>query len=301
MSRADAAAPGFRARVIATFGRTLLIETPAGAVLPATRRGKRGDVVVGDVVAASLVSADQAVVESIEARTSLLYRADAHRVKELAANVDLLVVLFAARPAFSRDFIWRALVAAHCAGIEALVVRNKCDLPDGDDAQTVLDQLAALGWATLAVSCKGDGQAPQELARTLAGRNSLVIGQSGMGKSTLINLLVPGASARTQEYSQRANAGRQTTTAARWFNLPAGGAIVDTPGFKEFGLAQLERRQIAAAFPEIVAALTVGACRFQDCRHMDEPACAVQAAVSAGRFARERFGFYRALAMAAAR
>jgi ribosome biogenesis GTPase len=301
MGRIAAPVAKFRARVVATFGRTVLIELPDGGVLPATRRGKRGDVVVGDTVTASLASADQAVIESIEARTSLLFRADAHRIKELAANVDQVVVMFASRPAFDRDFIWKALVAAHCAGIEALVVRNKIELPDGQEAQAVLDQVAQLGWRTLAVSCKLDSRPPTVLADALAGKKSLLIGQSGMGKSTLINLLVPGAAARTQEYSQRANAGRQTTTAARWFALPGGGAIVDTPGFKEFGLSHLGRSQIAGAFPEIEHALAQSQCRFLDCRHVDEPICVVRAAANAGTFAPARYRFYRSLATAAAR
>jgi len=301
MGHIAAAAPEFRARVIATFGRALLVELPDGSTLPATRRGKRGDAVVGDFVLATLASADQAVIESIEARSSLLYRADAHRIKELAANVEQVVVMFASHPSFNRDFIWKALVAAHCAGIEAIVVRNKCELPDGLAAQAVLEQLAQLGWRTMAVSCKRDGQPPAVLAAALAGRKSLLIGQSGMGKSTLINLLVPSAAARTQEYSQRANAGKQTTTAARWFAMPGGGAIVDTPGFKEFGIAHLGRAQIAAAFPEITRAQAERQCRFIDCRHVDEPACAVRAAASAGAIAPERYRFYRSLAEAAGR
>lgn len=124
-----------------------------------------------------------------------------------------------------------------------------------------------------------------------------MVGQSGMGKSTLLNLLIPDARARTQEYSQRLNAGRQTTTASRWFAFDADSALVDTAGFEEFGLAHLSIGEIATTFPEFEALL--GHCRFQDCRHVEEPGCAIRAALAAGAIAPERYQFYRSLAVAA--
>ncbi|HYM48927.1 MAG TPA: ribosome small subunit-dependent GTPase A [Burkholderiaceae bacterium] len=284
-----------RARVVATFGQQLLIED-AARVWQATRRGKRGDVVVGDCVLASATSADQARIESIEPRATLLFRADSYRTKELAANIDQVIIVFAARPAFNPWFIWKALVAADAAGIEALVVRNKTDLGDSDDASLFLQQISRLGWRTLAVSAKVDAERSRALLMSeVRGRKSLLVGQSGMGKSTLLNLLVPDAQARTQEYSQRLNVGKQTTTASRWFPLD-GGALVDTPGFHEFGLAHLSLGEIAATFPDFKPLL--GLCRFLDCRHLEEPACAIRTALDEGRLAPERYEFYRSLAAA---
>ncbi|MEP6608878.1 MAG: ribosome small subunit-dependent GTPase A [Burkholderiaceae bacterium] len=287
-----------RARVIATFGRQSLIDH-AGRILQATRRGKRGDVVVGDWIIASTVPLDQARIESIEPRTTLLFRAQSYRVKELAANIDQVAIVFAARPAFNRWFIWKSLVAAEAAGIEPLIVRNKIDLADGDDAREFLRQCSDLGWRTLSMSAKLDTEKSRALLmREIGGRRSLLVGQSGMGKSTLLNLMIPDAAARTQEYSQRLNVGKQTTTASRWFSLGDDGALIDTPGFQEFGLSHLTANQIAATFPEFRELL--GHCRFLDCRHVEEPDCAIRAALENGTLAPERYKFYRSLAAASA-
>ncbi len=282
-----------RARVIATFGRQSLIDD-AQHIRQATRRGRRGDVVVGDCVLASITSTEQARIESIEPRSTLLFRTDGYRTKELASNIDQVIIVFAERPAFSRWFIWKALVAAGAAGIESLVLRNKTDLGESDDASSFLQQLSQLGWRTLSMSAKVDSDRSRTLLqRELAGRKSLMVGQSGMGKSTLLNLVVPDAQARTQEYSERLNVGKQTTTASRWFPLN-GDALVDTPGFKEFGLAHLGLGELAATFPEFDALL--GHCRFQDCRHLEEPGCAIRKALTDGTIAPDRYEFYRSFA-----
>ncbi len=288
------AAP-FAARVIATHGRTSLLRDAQRATWEAVRRGRRADLVVGDHVCATPTADGQAAVESIEPRSSLLYRTDGFRTKELAANVDQVIVVYASRPSFDRWFIWRALLAAGAAGIDALVVRNKTDLAESAEAaQTVLAELAALGCRTLSLSARTQPEtALRELQPLTRGRASLLVGQSGMGKSTLLNLLVPEAQALTQEYSSSLDQGRQTTTAARWFDLPAGGAIVDTPGFKEFGLAHLDQVHIVAGLPEF--APYAGQCRFLDCRHLAEPDCAIRAALADGRIAPHRYEFYRAL------
>jgi ribosome biogenesis GTPase / thiamine phosphate phosphatase len=285
-----------RARVIATFGRQSLIDD-AAHIRQATRRGRRGDVVVGDCVLASVTSVEQARIESIEPRSTLLFRSDKYRTKELAANVDQVIIVFAARPAFNRWFIWKALVAATAAGIEALVLRNKSDLAESADASSFLHQVSQLGWRTLALSAKVESDRSRELLlREVAGRKSLMVGQSGMGKSTLLNLLIPDAGARTQQYSERLNAGKQTTTASRWFSFDGDSALVDTAGFEEFGLAHLSFDEIAATFPEFKGLL--GHCRFQDCRHSEEPGCAIRAALADGTIAPERYEFYRSLSAA---
>ncbi len=276
------------ARVVATYGRHSLVravDSPTAPLLIATRRGKRGDVVVGDLV---LCTRDG----------ELLFRADEHRVKELAANIDLMSIVFAPRPPFNPHFIWRALAAAQAAGIAALAVLNNTDIAEGLDlAQAALAQAARLGVATLAVSAKATpATARAQLTAATAGRATLLVGQSGMGKSTLLNLRVD-ANARTQEYSTRLNVGKQTTTASRWFDIPAaegGGALIDTPGFTAFGLAHLSLAQRAAALPDFVPFL--GHCRFNDCRHLSEPDCAIRAAVTRGDIDAARYAFYAELA-----
>ena len=294
MSEAARAPHLFEARVVAGYGRHFLVEDSAGLLYEAQRRGKRGDVVVGDRVRCHRAAAAQAAIESILARNSLLMRADGARSKALAANVDRVVVVYAPRPAFDERFIWRALLAAEVAGIVPLIVLNKTDLDEGGAGAQARARLARLGYATMAVSAKAAPEQAREALRTALGSDSnLVVGQSGMGKSTLINLLVPQANARTQEYSTRLNVGRQTTTASRMFPLEGGGDIIDTPGFQAFGLAHIELRQLAAAMPEFVPLL--GRCRFNDCRHLAEPDCAIRAAVAAGTIDDARHSFYAGL------
>jgi ribosome biogenesis GTPase len=289
------------ARAIATYGRTALLLDDEGTTWSAVRRGRRTDLVVGDRVRATVTAPGQAAVESIEPRTSLLYRTDVFRTKELAANIDQVIIVFASRPSFNLWFLWKALVAARAAGIEAVVVRNKTDLSEGADAaQAALEEIAALGWRTLALAARTQPAAALSMLEGIVrGRRTLLIGQSGMGKSTLLNLLVPDAQARTREFSERLDLGKQTTTAARWFALPGGGAVVDTPGFQEFGLAHLDAAQIVAGFPEFSPFL--GQCRFADCSHRVEPGCAILAALASGAITRERHQFYAALSSGGAR
>jgi ribosome biogenesis GTPase len=293
------------ARVVATFGRHSLVREASAADAPlrvATRRGKKGDVVVGDLVHCS-VAGEQAAIESIAPRRSLLFRADEFRTKELAANIDQVAIVFAPRPPFNPHFLWRALLAARAARIDALLVLNKTDLTDGLPlAQAALDQGRALGVQTLALSAKAaPDDARARFAQATAGRATLLVGQSGMGKSSLLNLRVD-ANARTQEYSTRLNVGKQTTTATRWFDVPAaegGGALIDSPGFTAFGLAHLSLAARAQAMPDL--APLIGHCRFNDCRHLNEPGCAVREAVDRGEVAPARYAFYAELAAEALR
>jgi len=290
------------ALVVSDYGRRYEI-LPDGAAepLPAMRRGKRDDVAVGDRVAWADAGGEAAVIEAVEPRRRVLFRADENRTKVLAANVDLVVVVFAPKPPFHLQFLWRALVAAEAADLQVLAVLNKADLlAPGDEASKACDELAGLGVATLRVSARTTPEETRrQLAAALGGRACLFVGQSGMGKSTLLNLLVPTARSRTSEISERLNIGRQTTTATRWYALPplqAGdppGAIIDAPGFQRFGLAHLDPRQVAACMPDL--APIAQHCRFDDCRHDVEPGCAVRAAVDAGTLDPRRFAFYRSL------
>ena len=283
---------GTTARVTAGFGRNYLVEDTHGTRRLATRRGKRGDIIVGDQVRVSLDPSGQAVIESALPRASVLMRAEGTREKTLAANIEQIAIVFAARPAFNPHFVWRALLAAHGAGIGALAILNKNDLPDIEPARSFLAKLAALGYRTLGVSAKaGANEAREALMHVLRDRTTLLVGQSGMGKSTLLNLLVPGAGARTQEFSHRLNLGKQTTSSSRWFGLPGGGALVDSPGFQSFGLRHLDARELAAAMPDL--AHVAGQCRFADCGHLDEPDCSVRAALARGEIDPARYAFYR--------
>jgi ribosome biogenesis GTPase len=292
---------GTTGRVVARFGQRYIVAVDAapamsaGTEVDAIGRGRHQDIVVGDCVACS-AGHGQHVVESVAPRRTLLFRSDANRTKPLAANVDQVAIVFAAQPPPQREFVWRALLAAAAAGIGALAILNKVDL-DSAGAHAVLDELAALGARTVRLSARtAPDAARQALLRECAGRVTLFVGQSGMGKSTLLNLLID-ADQRTGALSRGGTHGRQTTTATRWFSLAQGGAVIDTPGFHEFGIAHLEAAAIARSMSDFAAVLAVPGqmCRFADCRHAEEPGCLVLAALARGAISRARYDFYRRL------
>ena len=291
-----------RGRVTASHGRHSIVTLDSGDIVEAHRRGKKGDVVVGDIVMCTQALSGVAAVESIEERRNLLYRSDEWRIKSLAANVDIVCIVFASRPTFNPWFIWKALLAAHQAGIPALVIRNKDELTEGaDDAEAAIALLKKIGHDVLSLSALArPEEARSLLIEKLSGKAALLVGQSGMGKSTILNLLVPHAQAATREFSEALNLGKQTTTAARWYSAADDdweGAVIDTPGFQEFGLAHLSLNDILRAMPDI--AEHVDGCRFFNCRHLAEPGCRVKKALEDGKIDPARYAFYAELAKTA--
>jgi ribosome biogenesis GTPase len=246
------------------------------------------DVVVGDRVRLHL-ERDLYVIEQVEPRQNLLYRSDASRVKPLAANIDQLAVVFAPQPTPQEEFLWRALIAAESAGVRPLVIRNKSDLASAD-ADVMAATLQRLDTRVLVTSTYDQPQASRHaLMPYFARQRTLFVGQSGMGKSSLMNLLLQ-TDLRTGELTRRGTHGRQTTTATHWLDLPGGGALIDSPGFLAFGLAHLTPAQVRDAMPDLRA--VTSPCRFANCRHDREPDCAVRAAVTAGSLSPERYAFY---------
>lgn len=278
--------------VVAAHGRHAIVETPEGQRLRCHPRGKRSELVVGDRVRWQR-SGDEGVVERIEPRRNLLFRRDEWRTKSFAANLDQMLLLVAAQPVFGESQLARALIAAAAAGIPALVGLNKIDLPAADEARARLAPYRAMGVELLEFSAKADPASTQALLRErLDGRTTLVLGPSGAGKSTLINLLVPKAHAQVGELSAALASGRHTTTSTTWYWLDEArrGAVLDSPGFQEFGLQQIELAQLAGLMPDLAAEL--GRCRFGNCSHRREPDCGVQAAVRAGRIGATRWRIY---------
>lgn len=278
-------------RIIARFGQHSIIATDDGHEYEAVRRGKRLDAVVGDRVSYTLHHGS-AAIEAIEPRRNLLYREDAERTKPLAANVDQVAIVFAPQPAPQREFLWRAMLACAAADVDALLVLNKIDI-ESPTARTVFDEACALGARGLCVSAKTQpAEAYEALDRECRGRVTLFVGHSGVGKSSLLSLLL-GERLRVGELSQRSGQGKQTTTATRWYPYGDDGALIDSPGFQSFGLHHLNVADLPEWMPDFAAA--PGACRFADCRHLEEPDCRIRSALAAGTIAPERHAFYRRL------
>lgn len=264
--------------VVAAFGRHYEIELPDGRIATGYPRGKKSPYAVGDEV--TLTADGQITGHS--PRRSLLYRSDAYRQKLIAANATQLLLVVATQPSFSDMLLSRALVAAEHQGLRPLIALNKCDLAeDRPDllagARALLAPFAALGYRIIELSAKRD---VSPLLALLAGETTVLVGQSGMGKSTLTNSLVPGADAATRELSTALDSGKHTTTHARLYRLPAGGRLIDSPGLQEFGLKHLDAGEIEFGFPEFRPYL--GECRFRDCGHAAEPGCAIKAAIASG-------------------
>ncbi|MCA1937364.1 MAG: ribosome small subunit-dependent GTPase A [Dechloromonas sp.] len=278
-------------RVVAAHGRQYIVETGDGTRLPCFPRGKKSEVACGDEVEFARSSADQGVIEKILPRRSLLYRSNEIRQKLIAANVDQLVVVVASEPAFSDDLVTRALIAAESEDIEVLIALNKCDLTDRlAEARRQTAVFTALGYRVLELSALLHAE---DMRPHLQGRTSVLVGQSGMGKSTLVNALIPEARAATREISQALDSGKHTTTHATLYHLDADSHLIDSPGLQEFGLGHLDRGEIEYAFREFRPYL--GQCRFRDCRHDREPDCALRPAVEAGTVEKSRFASYRRL------
>jgi ribosome biogenesis GTPase len=296
--------------VVATHGRHMVVETPEGVRVRCHPRGKKSDVVVGDRVR-WMASGDEGVVEQVEPRQNLLFRQDEWKTKSFAANLDQILVLVASEPVFSESQLARSLIAAEAAGIPARIGLNKTDLPAAAAARERLAPYRAMGTEVVELALKSDPAGSREvLLPLLTDRATLVLGPSGAGKSTLVNLLVPAAAAQVGEISQALGTGRHTTTSTNWYWLqgpgtpraagpghtasidPAarGGALIDSPGFQEFGLRQLQPADLAAQMPDLRAYL--GHCRFANCLHTHEPGCGVRAAAERGEIAPSRLRVY---------
>lgn len=287
--------------VVAAFGRHCLVESDDGTRLICHPRGKKSAVVVGDRVD-WLPSQDEGTIERVHERRNLFYRQDEIRTKSFAANLDQVLVLVAADPEFSEHQLCRALIAAEEQGLEPLIVLNKRDLgAPFERAWARLAPYREAGHAVLPLSLRPGGEdLLTALAERLRGRATLVLGPSGAGKSSLINHFVPDAGAQTGEVSRALNSGKHTTTSTTWYWLAGAhdgehpSALIDSPGFQEFGLHHIDAARLASLMRDFQPLL--GHCRFHNCSHTHEPGCAVREAVEreqAPRISAQRYRIYQ--------
>lgn len=250
---------------------------------------RKSGIVVGDDV---VIEGERAILQ--ERRTALMRRSPGGGVHVVAANLDVVGVVAAVDPPARAGLVDRAAVAARAAGIEPFLVVNKVDLADANDVVAAAKDRVKGDLVVFAVSA-ADGTGVDALAAYLVGKRGALVGPSGVGKSSLLNRLLPGIDLQVKTLSEAHGAGRHTTTVSTLHRLPPvggerGGELVDTPGIREYGLVDVERHDLARYFPGF--ALVDGACRFRDCLHVEEPGCAVKAAVEDGRVPEARYVAY---------
>ena len=288
--KASRSASQLEGRIVASYGRRYLVELPDATMLDCVTRARRGSLACGDRVTVAHRGPGQGVIEAMGPRSTLLYRSDRARHKLIAANVTQIVVVVAPVPSFYEALLDRCLAASEHSGMAALIVVNKEDLPQAAAALRAVEPYRRLGYRVISLSAKRDLTL---LTAHLKGHTSVLVGQSGMGKSTIVNGLLPEAAVRVAEVSAALDSGRHTTTNARLYHLDRDSDIIDSPGMQEFGLHHLDDSELAHAFIEFRPWL--GQCRFRDCRHLTEPGCAVSAACKRGEISERRLESYRGL------
>lgn len=280
--------------VIANYGATLDIEAAEGALFRCSTRQNIDLPVVGDQVVWQAIDANTGIVTALLPRHNVLARPDIYgKVKALAANIDQMLIVAAPRPQYSTYHIDQYLVAAEVTGIHPLLVFNKIDLIEEQARESIeqdLARYAALGYRIIRASAKA-AHGLEQLTEALSGKTSVFVGQSGVGKSSLINHFISNQAA-VGPLSETTGLGQHTTSATRIYHLPCGGKLIDSPGVREFRLWQIELDELEQGFIEFRPHL--GHCKFRDCRHLREPGCALLRAVEEDAISRERLGnFYR--------
>ncbi|ULJ65869.1 ribosome small subunit-dependent GTPase A [Wielerella bovis] len=271
------------AQIITSYGRRYIVRTADQITYEASTRSKRTDYACGDFVRIQIVNGEQAVIERAEERHSLLYRQDAWKSKLIAANVSQLIIVIAAVPSPSEALLQRALIAAEAADIRAVIVLNKTDLPETTAWRERLSFYETLGYQVIELSALHD---VGSLKTLLSGETNILLGQSGMGKSTLTNALLGEHIARTNDISAALDSGKHTTTHAQLYDLDAQTKLIDSPGLQEFGLHHLNVTDLPRYFPDLRH--LIGQCRFHNCSHRAEPNCAFKIAAEKGEIRAER-------------
>jgi len=274
--------------VAAAYGRRMLLELPDGRLTQGFPQQRGIRAVCGDRVDIA-TAGGEIVVTRIHPRRGVLWRHDERRGRRpVAANLDTMAIVVTPEPPVAPDQIDRYLAIAELLELRPLLVANKCDI-----GPVATDEFAALGYEVHAVSAH-TGAGLERLAAALRGRNAILSGLSGVGKSALITALIPDYEARSSALSAASGEGRHTTTTARLYPLPHGGHLIDSPGVRDIRLWPMPPSELARGFRELRPWL--GRCRFRDCRHDREPDCALRSAVARGDVSDRRYRSFMALA-----
>lgn len=284
-------------RIVLSHGRTLLLEDAQGRVIPCVPRQNLGALVCGDRVLWQDAGTGQGVVTGLLPRTSIFARNNQQgRERPLAANIDLLVCILAPEPSPQPYLLDQYLISAELLRLEVVICLNKLDLLD-EAAMAAFDAdfglYPQLGYPVVKLSAR-NGQGLEALLAVLHGRTSILLGQSGVGKSSLAQSLLGDASIKAGSLSAQAGKGRHTTTATRLYHLPQGGALIDSPGVRSFRPGASSMADLEQGFREFRPLL--GQCRFRDCRHQDEPGCALIEALNQGQIQPQRLAHFRHMA-----
>jgi len=267
-------------RIIAHLGKRIIIEDEHGQQHRCSARRNLPALVCGDQIYWHYPDPKSCIIHELQPRKTLLARPDARgKQKIIAANIDQILIVCAPHPELNEGLLDRYLVAATLTGINPVIVLNKTDLLDQKTLAQYRQRLLVyqqLGYPIIYTSAHED-EAFNHLNACLHAKTSILVGQSGVGKSSLLNRLLPEVNARIGEVSDATGKGRHTTTTARLYHLPDSGSLIDSPGIREFGLWNVSPEQLAQGFPEFVA--RQGQCRFRDCKHRNEPGCAILAGV----------------------
>jgi len=283
--------------VVSYFGNSVAVETADGQVFPCHLRRNQELPVVGDRVVWMQSEEGAGIVLRIEPRRSVIARGDQRgkaTIKPIAANVDHIIIVMAPPPIFSEHLVDRYLMAAELLNIKPIIVLNKIDLLNETSHSAAVQRLAAyqdVPYSVALISARS-GEGLAKLSDLLASRSAVLVGPSGVGKSSIIAALTGSDTIRTSNVSPR-GAGKHTTTATRFYHLPQGGSLIDSPGVREFHLWPVTRQEILQGFKEFQPFL--GGCKFRDCQHLSEPGCKVQAAVADGKISPLRYAHYQEL------
>lgn len=291
MKRTDPDSDNVRTgRIVAAHGRHAIVEDQDRNTFRCVMKGKRLRPVCADDVSwrPQESAGGDGIINAILPRRTELSRPDSRgRSEVIASNMSQIIVVVAPRPVADFSLIDRYLVSVELIGVTAAVVANKNDLGDLD-----LQEFSDLGYQTVSV-CAKDSKSLTDLSALLASHTSILVGQSGVGKSSLLNAMIPGLDSRTQTLSTSSGEGRHTTTASMLHHLDNGGEVIDSPGVRDYAPPPLTDRELIAGFVEFDSLPT--RCRFNDCRHLSEPDCGVKAALREGVISERRYKSYRHL------